>query len=70
MANIEATEDELILEVLRRRPGQPTYVVANSIGCRGQTARIRRRLRRLEAQHLVRSGADIYATSMICWWAR
>ncbi|WP_337186672.1 hypothetical protein [Phenylobacterium sp.] len=69
MANIEPSEDELILDALRKRPGLPTYVVANSIGARGQTARIRRRLRRLEEHGLVRSGSDIYAT-MICWWAR
>lgn len=68
--NVEKTTDELLLEEMRRRPGSPTYALANSVGLRGQTALVRRRLRRLEAEGRVRSGTGRYFTSMVSWWAR
>lgn len=68
--NIARSDDERLLDELRRRPGSPTYAIANSIGLRGQTALVRRRLRRLEERGLVRSGVGQYFPTYVSWWAR
>lgn len=68
--NVERSLDEQLVDEVRRRPGSPTYAIANGVGLRGQTALVRKRLRRLEDAGRVRSGAARYFTSMISWWAR
>ena len=68
--NVEPSLDERLIQELRARPGSPTYAVANGVGLRGQTALVRKRLRQLEAQGLVRSGVGPYFRFMISWWAR
>ena len=68
--DLETTTDELLLEELRKHPGSPTYALANSVGLRGQTALVGRRLRRFEAEGRVRSGVGRYFTTSLGWWAK
>lgn len=66
---MEVSEEERLLQAVRDRPGSPTYVIANRIGLRGQTALVRRRLKRLEADGKIRSGTGDHFVFWLSWWA-
>lgn len=65
---MEVSDEQRLLQEVRRKPGSPTYAIANGIGLRGQTALVRKRLKHLEAAGKVRSGSGPPFVFQLSWW--